>query len=522
MQLRRLASLAALVLAPHASAQFQASLITDGLPSPTSVTYPPGDANRLFVTCMRNGVFVVDSGVLQPTMFLNLNAIHPLASQGLMSLAFHPDYANNGRFFVAFMDELERTHVMEFSVSQADPNLADPASGLQILGPFQQPSPIHNWNLLKFGSDGYLYLSTGDGLLSSDNSANNGQDLGTLLGKMLRIDVDSAAPYAIPPDNPYVGVAGALEEIYHVGLRQPWKYDWDPLTDDLWVCDVGNGMREEISFYPATSPAPANFGWKCFEGTNCTNFTGCNACVTTGLVTPTYEFPHTEGRCAIIGGMMYRGTQVPELQSKFIFADHCSARFWALEWNGTSTIGFEEITVPTDQPFSINLPSEITRDINGEALILDRGFGNNGALWRIEPGSPCGAMSYCISGSNSIAASGCSLSASGSTNISDNNFQLTAIDVPTGQPGLFFYGPDQALAAFGDGFRCVGGQIFRLNPPVAANPNTATRLLDFSNLPVNGDILPGSTWRFQFWYRDPVFGGQGFNLSDAIAANFCP
>jgi glucose/arabinose dehydrogenase len=230
-------------------------------------------------------------------------------------VAFHPNYVGNGFFYVSYTDAAGDSVIARYSVS-ADPNRADLASGV-ILLTITQPFSNHNGGQLQFGPDGYLYISIGDGGSGGDPQ-NNGQNLGNLLGKILRIDVASGFPFAVPADNPFVGVGGAREEIWSYGLRNPWRFSFDRLTGDLFIGDVGQSSWEEVDFQPAGSAGGENYGWRLMEGSSCFNpSTDCN----NGTLTlPIREYDHTVG-CSVTGGYRYRGSANFDLEGFYFYGD---------------------------------------------------------------------------------------------------------------------------------------------------------------------------------------------------------
>ena len=269
---------AAAVLALCASSQGQELMlepVASGFDTATSVCAPPGDTQRLFVTTNGGVIHIIRDGVVLPTPFLDISASMS-SYEGILSMAFHPDYATNGRFFLVYNDTLEQSHLTEYQVS-SDPDLADSSSATELLTPFQQPGHVHNWNCLKFGPDGMLYVGTGDGGgyhgLPADSGP--GQDLSNTQGKILRLDIDAPAPY-IPSDNPFVGQPNVAEEIWVYGLRQPWRFGFDSVTGDMFIGDVGQTTREELDFVPGGSGGGLNFGWACREGTVCNSLSGCS------------------------------------------------------------------------------------------------------------------------------------------------------------------------------------------------------------------------------------------------------
>src|SRR5690349_11300457 len=245
-----------------------------GLINPVSITHA-GD-NRLFITEQAGRIMIYDGTRLLPEPFLDIrNLVSSGNERGLLSLAFHPRYAQNGFFYVNYTNVSGNTVVARYSVSPADPNRANPSSAVLILG-VNQPFANHNGGQMQFGPDGYLYIGLGDGGGGGD-PGNRAQNLNDLLGKILRIDVDSGSPYAIPASNPFVGSTNVRGEIWSYGLRNPWRFSFDRETGDLWIADVGQGTWEEIDFQPATSIGGENYGWRRMEGSHCFNpSTNCN------------------------------------------------------------------------------------------------------------------------------------------------------------------------------------------------------------------------------------------------------
>ena len=245
--------------------------------------------------------------------------------EGLLGLAFHPEYKTNGSFYVYYsVSDPRRSRLSRFSVSSQDPNAADPASE-EILLEVDQPYSNHNGGQISFGPDGYLYVALGDGGSGGDPQG-NGQNRSTLLGKILRIDADRA-PYGIPPDNPFAGnTQGYREEIFAYGLRNPWRFSFDRPTGRLWAGDVGQNKYEEIDIIEAGK----NYGWNVMEGKHCYD---ADVCATGGLTLPVWEYPHSEGQ-SITGGFVYRGAALPELAGKYIYADFVSGKIWALRYDG--------------------------------------------------------------------------------------------------------------------------------------------------------------------------------------------
>jgi glucose/arabinose dehydrogenase len=282
--------------------------------NPVQVTAPAGD-DRLFVVEQAGRVRVLRDGAEPDEPFLDISErISSGGERGLLSLAFHPDFATNGAFFLDFTDPGGDTRVERWTVGP-DPDRADPASARVILA-IEQPYANHNGGHLLFGPDGMLYVALGDGGSGGD-PLGSGQDRGTLLGTILRLDVDAAEPYAIPADNPFVGHATFRPEIWAWGLRNPWRIAFDPDEGLLYVADVGQNRIEEIDVVPAGEPG-LNFGWNLMEGSEC--FTpGCDP---SGLVLPVVEYDHSQG-CSVTGGLVYRGTRVQAIRGHYFYSDYC-------------------------------------------------------------------------------------------------------------------------------------------------------------------------------------------------------
>jgi hypothetical protein len=288
---------------------------------------------RLFIVLQGGQVVVHDGAQVLPTPFLDISGIVlESGEQGLLGLAFHPAYAQNGRFFVYYTSRAEAgiasgtIVIARYTVTgnPATSNVADPGSR-QIMLTIPHPGfTNHNGGPLAFGPDGYLYAGVGDGGGSGDQSG-NGQNLGTLLGKILRLDV-SGVPAAIPPGNPFVSTAGARDEIWALGLRNPWKITFDRVTGDLFVADVGESSREEVNFQAADSPGGANYCWRRMEGTSL--FDSGTACTRGTPTDPILEYSHSGGHCSVTGGYRYRGTDIPGLHGVYLLADFCSGRIW--------------------------------------------------------------------------------------------------------------------------------------------------------------------------------------------------
>ena len=296
-----------------AQVQLRAAVVARGLSRPLFLTAPRGDP-RLFIVEQPGRIRVVRNGILLPRPFLDIRGrVRAGGEQGLLSMAFHPRFATNGFFYVYFTERSGANRVERFSVSATDPNVANPSSAVLILRT-PQPAANHNGGLLAFGPDGKLYIGKGDG-----GARRNGQNKSTLLGKLLRIDVDGRRPYAIPSDNPFVGQRGSRGEIWALGLRNPWRYAFDRQAGYLYIADVGEGRREEINVV-GSRRAGLNYGWSRMEGFLC--FPSGTQCSRAGLTMPVLDYGHGEG-CSVTGGYVYRGRRIPELAGHYFYSDFC-------------------------------------------------------------------------------------------------------------------------------------------------------------------------------------------------------
>ena len=356
-----------------AAEQIRLTEIASGLTRPLYLTHAGDGSNRLFVVEQVGKIWIIENGVQQAQPFLDVSSlITPAAltwqysEQGLLGLAFHPDYQTNGQFYINYTDRAGDTVVSRYQVSD-NPNLAD-ASGGQIIFRIAQPYNNHNGGHIAFGPEGYLYITLGDGGRAND-PLGAGQNTLILLGSLLRIDVDGAFPYAIPADNPFVGDAGGLDEIWAYGLRNVWRFSFDRRAGDLYLADVGQNQWEEVNFQPADSRGGENYGWNVWEGSHL--FAGGRA---ENHVPPFAEYSRALG-CSVTGGYVYRGAAVPALEAAYLFGDYCSGRVWAswrdsqLQWH---TAEFLDTTLQI---------SSFGEDEQGELYIVDYG----GRLYRIDP-----------------------------------------------------------------------------------------------------------------------------------------
>lgn len=364
-----------------------ATEVADGFNDITVITNAGDD--RLFIVEQQGTIKILNkNGSVETNNFLDIQDRVQNASnseQGLLGLAFDPDYENNGYFYVNYNYCISTcaafgstpnlyTRISRFTVNDSDPNDADASSEL-ILMTIQQPYGNHNGGDLHFGPDGYLYIGTGDGGSGGD-PGNRSQTMTTLLGKMLRIDVSSGggAPecnhggggnYSIPADNPYVSDNDSTcNEIWAVGLRNPWRFSFDSETGDLYIGDVGQNLYEEVNFTPASSTGGENYGWRCYEGTHAYNTSGCQPIGSYDM--PFYDYHHNDFGYSVTGGFVYRGTGSPSLQGYYIFADYGDANFWLAKNDGGWTI---EIPVTLS---GIGSPVAFGEGCDSELYVADR------------------------------------------------------------------------------------------------------------------------------------------------------
>jgi len=339
--------------------QIALTLLTDGLERPVHIAHAGDGSGHIFIVEQAGYIRVFQDGTLSSTPFLNItDRVRSPSSgggneEGLLSVAFPPDYAIQRYFYVYYTNRDGNNQVSRFYLQAGQSDAADSNREDRILLLEHPQQSNHNGGQLAFGPDGYLYIGTGDGGGGGDPFG-NGQNPASLLGKILRIDVESAyasrqpkaypfcfeditadapsQPYQIPPDNPFVDVSGARPEIWALGLRNPWRFSFDRLTNDLYIGDVGQNAIEEIDFQPAISTGGENYGWNILEGNRCYEPTS-NCTQPSNYVPPVAEYSHSQG-CSVTGGVVYRGDAYPGLQGIYFYADFCSGRIWGLRNNG--------------------------------------------------------------------------------------------------------------------------------------------------------------------------------------------
>ncbi len=341
-------------------------VIASGFTKPLQLTHAGDGSNRIFVVEQPGTIRIIQDGTVLPNPFLDLSHLtQDVGERGLLGLAFHPDYADNGFFYVNYTRVADgATIVARYTVSTTDPLSANPDSALTLLT-VDQPEGNHNGGHLAFGPDGYLYIGMGDGGGGGDPHA-NGQDPTTLHGALLRIDVDGASAYAIPPDNPYLGTAGR-DEIWAIGLRNPWRFSFDRSEGDLYIADVGQSAWEMIYFQPAGTPGGQNYGWNCLEGSH--EFDWGPECENVAFTDPLTEYAHSETgpgvRASVTGGYVYRGSRYPVLEGRYFYGDFVSGHIWSFD-----THDIPEVVPVVELETNLGI-STFGEDEAGELYVVD-------------------------------------------------------------------------------------------------------------------------------------------------------
>lgn len=546
-------------------------LVVSGLGNPIYVTSPPGDTSRLFVVQQNGTINIVKNGTLLATPFLNVGAgglglISTGSERGLLGLAFHPNYASNGFFYINYTDNTGGDTVIRRYTVSANPDLADTGSAFDIVNEINQPQSNHNGGCIQFGPDGKLYVGMGDGGNFNDTgtghvAGGNSQSGTQLLGKILRYDVDIAAPF-IPADNPFVGNPSVLDEIWHLGVRNPWRFSFDRLTGDMYIGDVGQDAREEISFQPA-GVGGLNYGWRCMEGFNCTGLSGCT-CNAPSLTLPIHEYNHSPGCVSVTGGYVYRGCEISGFDGTYIFADYCKRQVWTFDYDGVSVSNFQERTaevVNTGGPLSTI--SSFGEDALGELYITDSSGGRVYKL--VEAGvtaTDCNLngiadacdiangisqdtntngipdececapapFTYCTA---KLTSNFCLPVASFQGTPKTGNpfpFLVEAGQIPNGNNGILFYGKSgSATSPFQGGTLCAAAPVTRTGVQGSGgNPGTSTDCSgDFSfdfnayiGAGTDPGLVAGQQVNAQYWFRD-TGDAFGSGLSDAVEFVIC-
>jgi hypothetical protein len=433
--------------------------VVSGLSEPVFLTAPSGDSTRLFIIEKAGRIRVVQNDTLLGTPFLDIAAKVRVAGteMGLLGLAFHPDYNNNGEFYVNYTAQPDgRTRVSRFKVSLSDPLMAD--TGETIVLEIPQFQSNHNGGMMAFGPlDDFLYIGTGDGG-SGNDPGNRAQNPDSLLGKILRIDVNVDSTYAIPANNPFVISDTARHEIWAFGVRNPWRWSFDRLTGDMYVADVGQNVREEVSFQPGSSPGGENYGWRLKEGFSCN--IPSSGCDPSGVLTdPVVQYLHGgPGRCSITGGYVYRGCIAPEIYGHYIYGDYCTGEIWSFRYDGSNVLD------SMDRTAEIGLGgfdlSSFGEDGFGELYVMGI---SSGTVWRIESDQPEDSCTQAI----------CPVSQTGDVNTTGS---ITSADIIYLVNYVFKAGPAPLPVAESGDVNCTGNitsadviylvnHVFKTGPP---------------------------------------------------------
>jgi glucose/arabinose dehydrogenase len=348
--------------------------VAAGLDEPVGLAFAPGDPRaRLFIVEKPGRIRVLEGGRVREAPFLDVSALVSGGSeQGLLGLAFHPRYADNGRLFVNYTDRRGDTRIVELRAAPGDPDRADPASARELLR-IEQPYSNHNGGHLAFGPDGKLYVGTGDGGMRDDPHG-HGQNRSSLLGKMLTLDVDDAR--WLRADEPRYAPERPALEILQIGLRNPWRYSFDRATGDLYIADVGQDRYEEVHVAPAGRLAGHNFGWNAVEGDG--HCLRGGACSQEGMTRPAIEYTHGEG-CSITGGFVYRGRDLPELDGIYFYADYCTALLRSFRWQDGRAVDAMDWKDTLDYRGQLSRVSSFGEDEQGELYVASQ----DGAIFKL-------------------------------------------------------------------------------------------------------------------------------------------
>ena len=372
-------------IATVAGTALATELVADGFKRPVHLAAPPDDVGRLFVVEQDGTIKLIKSGKTLTRPFLDIrDRVRSGGERGLLSIAFHPDFGSNRRFFVYYTEATGDLVIAEFASAATDPDIADPASERRLLVIAHRKYDNHNGGQLAFGPDRYLYIGTGDGGARGDPD-NNAQNRTALLGKLLRIDVDHPKvgnPYGIPSSNPFVKDGNAAPEVWAYGLRNPWRFSFDRGTGDLYIADVGQNAWEEVDVQPASSAGGENYGWRYMEGAHCYN--PREGCPTRGLTWPVFEYRQQGKGYAITGGFVYRGCRMPDLRGTYFFSDYVKGFSGTFVLTNGRAAQVRDITheLAPPPPHRIEHLSSFGEDAQGELYLIEH---EEGAIFRLVP-----------------------------------------------------------------------------------------------------------------------------------------
>ncbi len=530
------ASLCALAASTSAQA-IKTTLVANGYSQPLFVISPPKDFNRLFVVEQGGAIRIIKNGVKLATPFLHLGPVGSgglglttsSGEQGLLGFAFRPDYSplsgSTNYFYVYYTNNSGNNVLARYRVN-GDGDTANPA-GLILLTFLHPVQSNHNGGMIGFGPDGYLYIGTGDGGGANDGP-NNAQNINSYLGKIHRIDVSDAAglPYGVPPNNPFVGVAG-LDEIFAIGARNPWRFSFDRINGDLYIGDVGQNAREEVhyiagTYVPVAGGAPLNLGWRCYEGNNQTNLGGCvypNTYPGTDLRFPIHEYANPATGRTVAGGYVYRGCAIPGLRGTYFFSDYISNRHWSFKVVGGVLTNFVERTAELAPGGGLNLNSVASygEDALGEVYMCDR---SGGEIFRIDAVSPVqtGVASY------GTGTAGCNgnqvLSVNCSPVLGNPGLRFDSTNSPASTIGLGLISDAQDLAGsdpFGIGANLHVDLLFATEVLTLDFVSNAAGLGTVTTEIPNNAILIGKTYFAQTLWVWTTCALPPFNISTSSA-----
>ncbi len=508
-------------LSSSASAQrLEPVLVATAGGRPTSIAFAPGVTDQFYVTAKTGRIWVMRNGTYLSTPFMDLRPlINDAGEGGLLGMVFDPDFQANGFLYLSYNVGTGQgdSVIARYSTLNGSLDVGDPASAQILFGPLTQSTDRHKGGDLEFGPDGMLYFSLGDGV-----QADEAQNLGSALGKIHRIDPDLPFPHA-PADNPFMGVAGALPTVWAYGFRNPWRFDIDPVTGDLYVGDVGESTSEEITRLDSSANGGgANGGWPCKEGSGCGFGTSCD-CNDPTLIDPITELAHSapDNACSITGGVIYRGSAIPSLAGQYLFTDFCSGSYYRVEDPGGPAPSRVDVSGDVlEAGMAIRYIVDFARDASGEVYFCAH-YGAK--IYKFVPRS--GFDGYCASAPNS-SGSPATLAASGSASIADANLTLSVTQLPTDALGFFLISQARAdVPGFGgsQGVLCLGQPIARWSSIVLQSGTAGQVSLtsDLTNLPQTVVPTPGATWNFQYWTRDANPASTS-NTSNGMAVTFAP